>query len=176
MNSNFLQGIQAAMRDKLIEDLRVKAILTPGGRTQSNEQLPETVFKVGWDQMGNFEIVTRDPRIVQCTDCQFLVSLESKNLKLHDRAMDFIVFCVAALNGLSVFEGVEPLMPISAGYRGHNPQTGYSTYEARFSTCFHWYDEFNFSPIDITVPNEYELSLELWGTQPDNMQLLEAIT
>lgn len=163
---NPLTVIQNAMRDRLTQELRVKAIVTPGGRENSNEQLAESVFKVGWERMGDFELVNLDPRVVTCGTCIFNVSLESKNLKLHDKAMDFIVFCVVTLDGLQPFDNIYPLIPVSAGYQGHDFKTGYSKYIASFKTFFTWEaGKFEFSTF-LPLPESYELNLELWGLEP----------
>lgn len=164
MNKNPLKTIQDAIAKKLMDDLRVKAIIVPGGLEDPLEQFPDTSFRAGWDQITQFKMVQRSPLVIQANNCIFKVTLECKDLALHSKAMDFILWAMFSLTGLKPFEAIEPLIPAQCGYQGYDYRTGYAKYQLSFATSFSWEADQIWNPAETQIKTVFsEFDLNLWS-------------
>jgi hypothetical protein len=162
MQLNPLREIEKSIIETLQNDLRIRSIIVPGGSDDTLEQLQESSFRAGWDRISGFSQVSSNPVILQATNCIFNVTLESKDLKLHNQAMDFILWAMFLLSGLKPLENIYPLIPVECGYKGYSYESGYSKYQLSLSTSFSWLagEELNASPA--IPPLEEIVSLILW--------------
>jgi hypothetical protein len=163
MQVNPLRQIESSIYQKLMNETQLRSIIVPGGIDDTTEQFPDSIFKAGWDTISKFSLVTHTPRVVRADNCIFNVTLDSKNLTLHTRAMDFIIWAMFLLDGLQPWQEVQPLIPSFCGYRGHDYESGYSRYQLTFDTSFSWETGKEFVMTEPVTNIVYEkIDLKLW--------------
>jgi hypothetical protein len=161
MQSNPLRAIEQGIHQKLMDETRLKSIIVPGGRDDTTDQFPDAVFKAGWENISAFTLV--NSKLIKASRCTFNITLDSKNVNLHSRAMDFILWAMFLLTGYQPWKEIDNLLPVFCGYQGHDYESGYSRYLLTFETSFHWVIGEDFIVTEPIVSPIYErIDLTLW--------------
>ena len=175
---NPLKALTLAVSKKIALELDLRGITTPGGDDIDLNQNLVSQFRVGWSNLSSISLIENVTYRVETVKIE--VALSFKDLKLTDKAQDFLFQALILLSGYKPYQIFSKLVPVSCGYVGYDPENKLLKYAATFNTTFEWIEG---KPIEIIdydpeIKNLYGIVLELWNspTLEQNNQSLDYLS